>query len=469
MIAESDWDDLLDSIEAGRVLPVLGWGITTFGEQDQLLGPWLAQEYAKRLRVDRSVLPAEFSVNDVVARHLVSKGRRPDLVPRFSDTVAMQDSGGLGGPGKSLLQLAEVLGLRLFLSLTPDSLMQQALDQVRHEGRAATRVRRFSLQDTSEDLEVSLDEVSRRRSDTWVYHVLGRAAPQVGSCVIWDEDLLEFLLALNSSLERELLRNLYLALHPDQSVELLAIGVSFSDWVMRLFLRVMRQTPLTREQPATRFVESGSADPANLVLLCGRSVGGLQLLDMSPGEFVRELSERWQRRHPVSAELIPAAIAVPDDLPECAVFISYMREDQVAVAELVRRLQRRGCEVWLDTERLQSGMNFDMRIEDYIKKRRILFVSVISEQTELSGDAYAHKERTWAAEKASSIPEVDREEFYFPLIISEGLDAGRVQKEPRIFAGVHRERAAGGCVTDQFCDRLRGLQLKKLKRPGDVS
>jgi hypothetical protein len=283
--------------------------------------------------------------------------------------------------------------------------------------------------------------------------------------VIWDEDLLEFLLELNSSLARGQLSKLCRDLQPDRNVELLAIGVSFSDWVMRFFLRVMRQTRLTDEQPVTRLVESGGVDPGNLVFLCGRNANGLQLFDMAPGEFARELAARWRGRHPEEVAPAASAIVVPSELPDCAIFVSYMREDQAAVARLVSQLQSSGCEVWLDTERLKSGMNFDLRIERYIARQRIFFVSVISEQTESSSNAYAHKERAWAAERALSIPEVDREEFYFPIIISDSVDPGRVQKEPRIFAGLHRERASGGAVSAGFCQRLKMLQDRRRQNP----
>lgn len=83
----------------------------------------------------------------------------------------------------------------------------------------------------------------------------------------------------------------------------------------------------------------------------------------------------------------PAAAATPqltiaDEMPAGAIFVSYMREDEMAVRNMVGRLQASGCDVWLDLKQLKSGMNFDQRIKDYICSRSALFISVISRETE---------------------------------------------------------------------------------------
>jgi hypothetical protein len=46
MIEDVTWDNLLDSIDEGSVLPIVGWGVTTFGPDNRLLAPWLASELA---------------------------------------------------------------------------------------------------------------------------------------------------------------------------------------------------------------------------------------------------------------------------------------------------------------------------------------------------------------------------------------------------------------------------------------
>lgn len=43
---EDFWEDLLELIEGGNVLPVVGQGITTTAPDDALLAPWLAAKLA---------------------------------------------------------------------------------------------------------------------------------------------------------------------------------------------------------------------------------------------------------------------------------------------------------------------------------------------------------------------------------------------------------------------------------------
>lgn len=141
MIEDDIWDNLLDSIDEGSVLPVVGWGVTTFGPDNQPLAPWLASELATKLGMDNAQLPATPSLNDVVSRHLLrfphQRQRIFTVLPRILAEVNTQ-------PGETLQQLAEISSFRLFLSSTPDSLLQKALDLVRSRGLPSTKVRYFS-------------------------------------------------------------------------------------------------------------------------------------------------------------------------------------------------------------------------------------------------------------------------------------------------------------------------------------
>ncbi|MFM7832588.1 MAG: toll/interleukin-1 receptor domain-containing protein [Planctomycetaceae bacterium] len=204
-------------------------------------------------------------------------------------------------------------------------------------------------------------------------------------------------------------------------------------------------------------------DPQNLVLFCGGPAGSVRVLNLAPQEFVQQLLSRWRERQPQSpaGSASGPQLTVADEMRPGAIFVSYMREDEVAVRELVRRLQAAGCEIWLDVNRLKSGMNFDQRIEDYIRRRCALFVSVISTETERVAEGYAHREREWARQRCEGIAEAERDRFYHPLLIAD-LDPGRVRLEPRLFAAAHRPKFLNGEVDDDFCQRLRRLQLERM-------
>jgi len=122
-------------------------------------------------------------------------------------------------------------------------------------------------------------------------------------------------------------------------------------------------------------------------------------------------------------------------------------------------LEAHGCTVWYDRERLHSGMDFGCRIEDAVKKHCALFLSLISRHTESQAEAYFHRERNWAAERAQSYSDHDREDFYHPVVIDD-LDLGTIVREPRLFSGCHRSQLPGGIVTPEFGQRLLALQRK---------
>jgi hypothetical protein len=78
------WEDLLDFVEQGKVIPVIGEHAVTFGESNELLYPWLAQELAARLSVNGSKLTEMPTVNDVAREHLLAGGERNAIYTRLS-------------------------------------------------------------------------------------------------------------------------------------------------------------------------------------------------------------------------------------------------------------------------------------------------------------------------------------------------------------------------------------------------
>lgn len=450
---DDSWDEILSSIEDRNVLPIVGQGITTFGDDDQLLAPWLAKKLAAKLRVDPSELPSDPTMNDVVVRMLM-KGVSRDAAYKGVFRILADEK---PAPGPTLRYLASVRGLPLFVTTMSDSLLSDALNAVRYGGRVGTRVCEYSPSSETKDIPARMRELD----GATVLHILGRVAPLVDAFAAWDEDLLEFLCGLNGHLVPDVMPNLSRDLM-DRNVSILALGLNYSDWMLRFFMRVARQSRLTSSEQSLTYLAEGPTEvlPGNLVMFFGKVAKRFEVLDIEPRQFVRELAERWMQRHPVEESTSPAFLPIPDEMPAGAIFVSYVREDELAVRELVSRLQANGCLVWLDLKELKSGMDFDRRIEDYVKRRCALFVSVISHRTESQSEAYFHKERNWAAERALGFSDDDRDRFYHPVIIDD-IDPGAVLKEPSRFGGVHRPKHIGGMVPEDFCKRLAEIQASR--------
>jgi hypothetical protein len=70
------WEDLLDFIEQGKIIPIIGEHAVSFGDGNEPLYPWLARELANRLGLNGARLASTPTLNDVAREHLLAGGNR---------------------------------------------------------------------------------------------------------------------------------------------------------------------------------------------------------------------------------------------------------------------------------------------------------------------------------------------------------------------------------------------------------
>lgn len=440
---EDFWEDLLTLVDEGKVIPVIGAGVVTRGDDQSPFYPWLARRLAERLGIPLESLPADIDLNRVATGHLLSRGDGNALYTRLARIL--RDECPL--PGQALLDLASIASFNLYLTTTFDPLLQMALDAVRNGGAGGTSVYAFSPGAITKDLPV------RRRDlpGTTVFHLLGRIS-SMPEYVVWEEDMLEFIFALNKNMPvmERLGRDL-------KDHGLLFLGLNFSDWLVRFFLRVSKQEPLSTPHVHRAYL-ADNPDPfatQSMVLFFGAVSRDIHVMRHDPVAFCAELAQRWKARHPSTdngaSDRLPATTR---EMPRGAVFISYAREDEGAAANLVRALQAAGCIVWYDRERLQVGQDWHNSLEDEVKKRCGLFLSVISRTTESTRESYYHLERNWAATRAERL--AHDAEFYIPVVIDDS--PLEVTREPRCFRQVQATCLPGGAATSTFTERVLSLQ-----------
>ena len=115
---EDFWEDLLTLIEDGKVIPVIGSGVVTRGDNGQPLYPWLAQRLAESLGLPPSALPPKPDLNAVATAHLLNRGSSNLLYRRLARILRDE----CPAPGAPLLDLASVSACNLFLTTTCDPL-----------------------------------------------------------------------------------------------------------------------------------------------------------------------------------------------------------------------------------------------------------------------------------------------------------------------------------------------------------
>ena len=280
------WEDLLIFIEEGRVIPVIGESIVTFGDNDENLYHWLAGRLAEKLQVPLESLPANPSLNDVVVRHLLNGGSRNIIYTRLHRILRDE----CPAPGTILRQLASISAFNLFLTTTFDPLLENALNAARYGEKAQTLRLSFFPEAGEKDLPARKTGLSRAT----VYHLLGYVSPSP-EYVVWEEDALEFVCALHQHLPvmEKLARDL-------KEHGLLILGLNFSDWLVRFFLRITKQSRLSESRSNTEVLAVGSAGavPESMVLFFGGVSRNIQVVSADPAEFVAELERRWREKHP---------------------------------------------------------------------------------------------------------------------------------------------------------------------------
>ena len=126
---EDFWDDLLECIEDKRVIPIIGpdmLEVMIDGRQINLYRH-VAERLAERLRLPPAAGDAEISLNSVVCRYLQGRGRREELYPKIRNIMKELQV----APPQALTKLARIRNFDLYVSLTFDTLLADALSAAR--------------------------------------------------------------------------------------------------------------------------------------------------------------------------------------------------------------------------------------------------------------------------------------------------------------------------------------------------
>jgi hypothetical protein len=438
------WEDLLDFIDEKRVIPIIGPELLRVETESgpRLLYDWVAEKLAAKLNVDTSRLPQPPTLNDVVCWYLSSHGRREDTYTRLRAVLREATF----APPPALRQLAQITDFDLFVTTTCDPLLEQAINAERFDGAQSTEVIGYSPNRVA-DLPSEREHLQR----PVVYHLLGRVSASP-TYVISDEDTLEFVCALQS--EHLTPEKLF---HELEYNHLLLIGCNFSNWLVRLFLRMAKRRRLSDPRDVGEVLADDHSGSDERLMVFLQQVSLRTRVVSGAEEFVAELHRRWMaRRGP--AKVIPLGASpqrfLPPEreMPDNAVFLSYAREDLAAAQTLKAGLDAAGIRTWFDLERLEGGDDYDRKIQRNIG-RCSFFVPIISATTQRRLEAYFRREWSYAIDRARNI--ADGAVFILPVCIDDTSEGDA--HVPDRFKALHFTRLMGGEVTPAFVARLQEL------------
>jgi hypothetical protein len=434
------WDDLLSFIEERRVIPIVGPELLMVPTDrgPRMLFDWAAERLAARLNVNTAELPRPFTLNDVVCVFLAARGRREEAYVRLRSII--KDAA--FEPPPALRQLAAISDFDLFVSTTCDSLLESAINLERFSGAPTTEVLSYAPNRVV-DLPVERERLQR----PLVYHLFGKLSASP-TYVISDEDLLEFICALQS--EHLVPEKLFYELEHNH---LLFIGSNFTNWLARLFLRMAKRQRLSDPRDVGEVLADDHTSEDDRLVAFLQQVSVRTRIYLGAERFVEELHRRWQaRRKPAAAaaSTAPARFLPPArEMPDNAVFISYAREDLPAVQQLKAGLDAAGITTWFDIDRLEAGDDYDRKIRNNIS-RCSYFIPVVSANTQRRLEGYFRREWSYAMDRARNM--ADGALFILPVSIDATNAAEALV--PDKFKALHFTELPGGQVPAEFAARL---------------
>jgi hypothetical protein len=413
------------------------------------LYPYFADQLAVNLGLSAGNLTPGWEINDVACQQL-KEYFEPEPIYTALDSIVSRSETLAISP--SLLKLAAILPLKLFVSTTFDSSLSRALNQVRYGGEPRTRTVSYT-RSVADDLPADTKTVEVPT----VFHLLGKATPAPNYAVTqWD--MVEYFHDLHTGPRPELL------LDELKSQSMLILGSSFDGWLARFFVRLAKGQIGGAAAAADYIADPQMTGDANLVLFIRRLRRGTKIYSTGGAvQFIDQLYARWKERHPdpdPGGPPPPPPPPDPDPSVPGAVFLSYAREDRDAVTRIKEALSNEGVKVFVDTDGLEAGDVYTPKLKRKIVEAS-LFIPIISQNSLSRPRRFAYLEWRLAieeAQKASFSPD-------FAFLIPVSIDGTRPSNPavPSEFRPIHWQTLPGGTPSAAFVDRIKELYRRYQK------
>jgi hypothetical protein len=420
-VSERFWERVLQRIEEGSVVPVLGQDLLTvsYEETETLLYPLLARRLAEHLGVDFSDLPAGLELQEVSRRSLTKSGDVQEIYRSLRVVFRELDPIPIPAP---LLQLARISKLMLFVTTTFDVLTERAVDHERFEGQRQTLAFAYAPSDR-QDLPPEFGRLGRPA----VFHLLGRLSGTPHSFAVTREDVLEFMDSLQNRSPGFLFDKL-------RESDLLILGSRLSEWLARLFAQ-------------------GGPGAEAPVLFVERAKGTVEAPPVeSAAEFVAELYRRWSE-FSGKDEAAPLPISFALRTPSGAVFLSCAREDASAAESIREELDRAGIDVILDHDDTPLAPRWEKRLKSLVGLCSA-FVPVISSRSVRAKRRFLQRE--WVEAILEAVRAAPSGRFIVPVVIDDTSPDEPAM--PAEFGELKWEKLPGGKPSSEFVKRLVELQ-----------
>ncbi len=291
-----DWENLLFCIAERRVIPIVGKEllITHRDGEKILLERHLSERLAEALKLPPEQLSERYDLNEVALRYFDKGGERNNVYLKLGAIVRESE---LPLP-EPLLKLAEIKDFNLFVSLTFDSLLSQAINQVRFGGAPETECVAF----TPSRAQIALPRDLHQLTRPYVFHLFG-AASCVSEYAVTDEDYLEFIHGFQSENRHEELNRLFDTFRENH---LLFLGCGFENWLERFLIRTIINERLLSHRQTAEFIADIEARAGTRLAFFLQHYSTKVFHAGDPAQFIDELHKRWCEQNPGAMPAPPA-------------------------------------------------------------------------------------------------------------------------------------------------------------------
>jgi hypothetical protein len=230
-------------------------------------------------------------------------------------------------------------------------------------------------------------------------------------------------------------------IHALKNKNLLFIGCSFPDWMVRFILRLLSNEAM-RDWGTKRtiIVVNDISDLRN------RQYEFLRNYDVvtyegNTSDFVQELYRQWKHRNP---------LAVKNKM----VFLSYTTKDKDAVENLKKAIEViDNVTCWYDNREIAPGDHFKTEIAKNIKSAD-LFIPLISANSLMNKDGYVQLE-WFTADNVNTFRKIDgnTEKYLMPVVIDDTNPYDN--NVPKYFSELSIGKVPQGNPGQEFINQLR--------------
>ena len=421
-INERNWELLLDAINEGKVVPIIGENLISVSTEEgkQPIREYVLKKLSEQFYEGNEVL--DFSTIEIIIKNKYGGDIYYEIYKLLKKvSISLPDS---------FVGLFRICHFPLVLTTS----YVQGLDQILDI--PSTNVKVYNK---SSSVDISPDILSKSSS---LYHLFGKISTVAKSFLVTDDDLLEYLHCWHDTSKRPSKLAEYLS-----DKFFLILGCNYPNWLFRFFWHSIKNfeiSPRSGMQGVVALEQDNTQDKELIGFLSRiRTVAG-----ENAEEFIKEIIEKRQEQRQLDASILDEEI-----------FISYASEDFAIADQIYMQLEELGGKgtAWFDKKKLRVGEDFDEIIKKRIKQCK-RFMPLISKHVLTAEDRYVKKEWDFACK----VYEIDRNsagEYISPIIIDD-TNPYNDNKENQLIPNEFKQKHAININSSDFEKELKELIRK---------